>query len=247
MIMVTAQGRDGETRTTRFTLPNGDLAAREREESGGRPNSAPTSTWTTQWVFDWKGESETMKWLEKNDKKRFDEFKASLEILENSRVIFEVAAYDNVNKYVRMEGPNKEYCKYGIWTPQVMPKDVTDLQFERPMTWKINDPTVPDEEMLYEDRPAKVFVYPDYIYRRAIPEKMAPSADGRSGYGVEVLVERPRLVQRDPARTAARPPTGGRSSSWFNVLPSEEVGVDRMGNQEGRPQEPAVKPTDCRR
>lgn len=231
MILVTAQGRDGEIRTTRYTIPNGDLAVREREESGGTPQIGPYTNIDHEWVFDWKGESPTMQWLAENDPKRHDQYKRDLEILENTRVIFEVEAYDNVNKYVRMEGPNNAYCKYGIWTPQVMPKDVTDLQFERPVTWKIVDPTVPDEDMLYEDKAAKVFVYPDYIYRKVDPARMAPSADGKSGYGVEVLVNDIGSFN-DPAKNGGSATNWRKIVLWFNVIPSSDKGIDKMGNQE---------------
>lgn len=231
MIVVTAQGRDGEVRTTRFTIPNGDLAARDREESGASDEIAPYANRDPEWIFDWKGESPAMKWLEKNDPKRFKEYKAALEILENTRVVFEVAAYDNVNKYVSMKGPAGAYCKFGIWTPQVKPKDSPGIQFERPVTWRIHDPTVPDEEMLFEDRATKIYIYPDHIYRAVDQKRMAPSADGRSGYGVEVLVNDASPFN-DPAKNGGMTANWRKIGLWFNLLPSESVGVDRLGNEE---------------
>lgn len=230
VLMVTAQGRSGETRTTRFTIPNGDLAHKEKEQSGAPGEIGPWFNDDPVWIFDWKGESPTMQWLKANDPKRFDEFKQSLEILENTRVIFDCVAYDNVNKIVRRDD-NDLFTKWGVVTPVAMPKDATDLELERPITWRIFDPTVPDESMLYEDPADKMYVYPDYIFRKVDETKMEPSADGSSGYGVEVLVN-DRSNFNDPARNAGSMTNWRKVQLWFKVIPSAGTGIDRMGNEE---------------
>lgn len=230
MLIVTAQGRNGETRTTRYTIPNGDLAHKEREQSGAAGQIGPWINDDREWVFDWKGESPTMQWLKDNDKKRFDEFKESLEILENTRVVFEVAAYDNVNKIVRRDS-DELFTKWGVCTPVTLPKDATDPQLERPVTWRIFDPTVPDESMLYEDPADKMFVYPDHIYRKVDTAKMEPSADGKSGYGVEVMVN-DRSNFNEASKNGGSQTNWRKITLWFNVIPSAGTGIDRMGNEE---------------
>lgn len=223
MLLVTAKGADGSTRTTRYYIPNGDLA--DLEPSSPVPQINPWVNDYQVWEFDADGESDAMKFLKDHDRERYEEYKKSLQIQENSRVVYEVVGYDNVNKWVVREDP---FSYFGVTTPIAYSDGAKDDSMIRPVTWKIIDPTTEADpqlaSLLYEDPAAKTYVYPDYVYRNVEDSK---------DYGVEFTVH-DRSNFNDPAQN------GGLTFNWrtlrlkFKILKNNATweGIEKLGSKE---------------
>lgn len=223
MLLVTAKGADGSTRTTRFYIPNGDLA--DLENGGKDPKINPWVNDDQVWEFDAAGESPTMKFLKDHDRERYEEYMKALQIQENSRVVFETIGYDNVNKWVVREEP---FSYFGIVTPIAFSAGVQDDSMIRPVTWKINDPTTAAdpqlESLMYEDKQNNTYVYPDYVYR---------NVDETQEYGAEFTIHDGSNFN-DPDRN------GGIMNNWrtlrlkFKILKNNATweGIEKLGSKE---------------
>ncbi len=225
ILIMTARGKNGTTRTTRFTIPNGDLAYPGKSSNSGAKKQGPYINDMQLWEFDYNGESDTMKWLQENDPARYDEYKEALVIQENARVVFEIVSYDNINKWWVSQNP---FSYYGISTPVTFPEGSRDESMVRPITWTIIDPIVAKDEtqrdLLFEDVKKKTYVYPDYIFR---------NVDENESYGVEVVVH-------DSSNFNEPSQNGGTTYNWrrlrlnFKILKdrSNWNDMEKMGNQE---------------
>ena len=171
-------------KTTVFTIPNSDVLKEENEATTKKPyfsyNDIHPEVAADVWHFSYRDDTDIMKWLKLNDPKRHDEYLAALTISEDVRLIFDMVAYDNVNKNVIMKPVEvRKAGQYGISTPMHGVNDKDDESIMRYESWAISDEGAPDN-LKFEDVAKKIFVYPDYIFRR-------PEA-GKS-YSVSYFVE----------------------------------------------------------
>lgn len=174
--------------TTVFTIPNSDLCDANWTKTYPCPY-APYNIPADTYYFRYDNKSSTMKWLETNDKERYDEYVKALTINEDVRLIFDMMAYDNINKHVEVSvAGSMKVGNYGIVTP-MYGMEKNDDNLLRFVTWKINDPTGPDN-LKYEDQAQGIFVYPDYIFRN--PDTSiygGGSTDINKSYFVSFFVE----------------------------------------------------------
>jgi len=148
--------------TTSFTIPNSDCLTKENADAGS-DIYFPFAEQAEVWHFKYDGDTDAMKWLKQKDPKRYDEYIKALSINEDVRLIFDMAAYDNVNKYFEtLDTDTKKIGQYGISTEMTgAEKGVENLHYK---TWQIDDPTG-TESLMYENKADKLFVYPDYMFR----------------------------------------------------------------------------------
>ena len=157
-------------KTTVFTIPNSDVLKEENADTAKKPyfsyNDIHPEVAADVWHFSYKDDTDIMKWLKANDPKRHAEYLAALTISEDVRLIFDMVAYDNVNKNVIMKPVEaRKAGQYGISTPMDGVNDKDDESIMRYESWAIGDENAPDN-LKFEDVAKKIFVYPDYIFRR---------------------------------------------------------------------------------
>ena len=174
-------------KTTVFTIPNSDLCDENWTETYACPY-APYQIPSDTYYFKYDNTTDTMKWLEAHDKTRYQNYVDALQINEDVRLIFDMMAYDNINKHVEVNATGSmKVGQYGIVTP-MYGMEKNDDNLLRFITWKINDPTGPDN-LKYEDQAQGIFVYPDYIFRNPDTSIYAGNTDINKSYFVSFFVE----------------------------------------------------------
>ncbi|MEZ7890906.1 MAG: hypothetical protein QMC67_04085 [Candidatus Wallbacteria bacterium] len=199
-------------KTTIFTLPNSDLC------------SAPYSPYNKDlgdlWHFKYDNSTETMKWLEANDPDRYKEYTEALQINEDVRLIFDMAAYDNINRNVEVKNQGNKIGQYGISTP-MDGFEKNDDSLLRYCTWIIQDPTGVDN-LKYENKDNNVFTYPDYIFR---------NPDASKTYNVAFFVDdfSPFYNPNRPSTGASKSPGNRRAIVLEFKLSNKKVESRSMG------------------
>ena len=153
--------------TSVFRMPNSDCLAEENASAASPLTYFPYAEQADVWHFKYDDSTPAMKWLKQKDPKRYDEYVKALKINEDVRLIFDMAAHDNISKFFEtISSDTVKVGQFGISTPMIgAEKGLENLHFK---TWKIIDPTGV-ESLIYEKKEANeadcIFAYPDYVYR----------------------------------------------------------------------------------